>query len=189
MSHDPAAFLRGTVFPDIRYVARMERSRTHLLGVSLNDVRTESDPWRAGMLFHCWLDEAWADYYGQWGLDRYDHADDPKFRVLKVIEDDQLHRELRALSVEKIAQGLGQVDERALAFGVRAEVVREWNGLVAGLLREMDSVKARERMMREMHLAPAEIAELEQEERRIGRTRTWQERVRDGRRVVIGLLG
>ena len=188
LNHDPGAFLRGTVFPDIRFVVRLERSRTHLLGVSLNDVRAELDPWRAGMLFHCWLDEAWADYFGQWGLDRYDHAYDHKFRALKLMEDDQLQRLLKDGEVEKLAGALGGVDVRALDIGVTADEVQRWNGLIGDLLRQKDSMKAREKMLAELNLTAHQIRELENEERRMARERVWQARVRDCRRVVTGLL-
>lgn len=188
LSHDPGAFLRGTVFPDIRYLAEIERSRTHLMGVSLNDVQAEIDPWQAGRLFHCWLDEAWADYFGQWGLDRYDHSNDHKLRALKLMEDDQLQRLLKDDEVKRLAEAVQGDDQQALAYGVTVEEVGRWNGLVAGLLMEKDSLKARERLLAELHLTPEQIRRLESEERWLAGEGKWQVRLRDCRRVLIGLL-
>lgn len=188
LSHDPGAFLRGTVFPDIRYVVRIERSLTHLMGVSLNDVLTGVDPWRAGMLFHCWLDEAWADYFAQWGLDRYDHAYDEKFRALKLMEDDQLQRLLGEPEAQQLAAQLEVEDQRQFDYGIQAAQVRQWNDLLAELVRQRDSLKARERLLSELHFEPARIRLLEREERKLAREGVWQKRVRDCRRVIVGLL-
>ena len=47
----------GTLFPDIRYLGEAKRHDTHINHVTLEAVLNESDPFRAGVLFHSYVDE------------------------------------------------------------------------------------------------------------------------------------
>jgi len=186
--HDPGAFLRGTIFPDIRYPLHLDRLQTHRVGVSLSDVLGQQDPWTAGWLFHNWLDEVWADYFAQFGLDRHDHANDSKFRVLKLIDDDQLHRLLEPGPAERMAAMLMRVDPQVELFGVSSEGVQQWNVLIAELLRFRDALKTREQILSFFQLSGEQIGEIERHERLLEREKVWPRRVRDCRRVIEGLL-
>ncbi len=110
---DEPAFLRGTVFPDIRYIANIDRSVTHRLDVSLAEIEAEQDDWRAGVLLHCWVDVGWTAYFEQYGLGSEDHAFDGMRTALKLLEDEQLHRLLGPMNVTKLAQGLEAGNEGA----------------------------------------------------------------------------
>ncbi len=50
-------FMIGTLFPDIRYLARIPRTRTHRKRVTLQEIRATRDPFEAGLLFHSYVDE------------------------------------------------------------------------------------------------------------------------------------
>lgn len=51
------SFMRGTLFPDIRYLARIPRKKTHVYGLTLEDVINTKDAFTAGKLFHSFVDE------------------------------------------------------------------------------------------------------------------------------------
>ena len=53
---DEQAFLIGTSFPDIRYWAHVPREYTHLPANELGDILKEPSAFRAGMLFHSFVD-------------------------------------------------------------------------------------------------------------------------------------
>lgn len=56
-SIDHKAFIVGTCFPDIRYMAGIPRERTHIRPVSWQRVCSEPSSFRAGMMFHNLVDE------------------------------------------------------------------------------------------------------------------------------------
>ncbi|MBI4709371.1 MAG: hypothetical protein HY764_04175, partial [Candidatus Portnoybacteria bacterium] len=62
LSHNPRRdlkkFILGTVFPDIRYLANLERHLTHRkFGANLNLSRLDS--FKAGWKLHIYVDEKW----------------------------------------------------------------------------------------------------------------------------------
>jgi hypothetical protein len=58
-------FIIGTSFPDIRYLANIERKKTHIEPVSWDIVVNEPSSFRAGMLFHNLVDEVRAEYFAK----------------------------------------------------------------------------------------------------------------------------
>lgn len=65
---DQQAFIIGTSFPDIRYVAQVKREYTHVLPITLQEVIAERDPFKAGILFHSWVDKTHELFYTQHGI-------------------------------------------------------------------------------------------------------------------------
>ena len=51
------AFIRGTLFPDIRYFANISRESTHDKNVTLEDIASCKDAFDAGKKFHAFVDE------------------------------------------------------------------------------------------------------------------------------------
>jgi len=51
------AFMRGTLFPDIRYFASISRESTHDKNVTLHDIASCKDAFDAGKKFHAFVDE------------------------------------------------------------------------------------------------------------------------------------
>src|SRR5438132_13939173 len=54
---DEKEFIVGTSFPDIRYLKVVSREETHFSHVTLEDIVQETDSFKAGMLFHSFVDE------------------------------------------------------------------------------------------------------------------------------------
>jgi len=80
-------FLVGTSFPDIRYLKVIEREKTHFSRVALTDIIREKDSFRAGVLFHSFVDEKREEYVVKNGF--YEKIPDFKFssQSLKFAED------------------------------------------------------------------------------------------------------
>src|SRR6266403_3933506 len=131
---DRGAFLRGTIFPDIRYLAGFERSKTHQpFTVANEELDREPSAWRAGYLFHNWLDDAWNEYFVRYGLVFGDPTQTPKWSALKLLEE-RLVRE-RIAYVEDVASVLDVADPEAVEFGVKPEILERWGWFNADLLR------------------------------------------------------
>ena len=62
---DRDSFLAGASFPDIRYLGVIERSQTHAVGVTVEQIKDEKDSFRAGMLFHALVDQQGEEYMQQ----------------------------------------------------------------------------------------------------------------------------
>ena len=55
--YNKGLFLKGSTFPDIRYVANIARSKTHLRHVKYSSINEEDDWFEKGIKFHCFVDE------------------------------------------------------------------------------------------------------------------------------------
>src|SRR5438552_12343909 len=80
-------FIIGTSFPDIRYLNVIDREKTHLSHVTLEEILQEPDSFKAGMLFHSFVDEQREKYIVAHGF----YGELPSFifitQVLKFAED------------------------------------------------------------------------------------------------------
>jgi len=143
-------FLRGTVFPDIRYVADIERPLTHPEGVTLDKVDAEADSWRAGFLFHNWVDVQWQKYLTDGGVDIYDTANQVLFDAVKEIEDLNLASRLSHEERESIANNLFVVDDEPLNIVTDPDVIMLYYRGVADMVLNVEDVDARRVAMREL---------------------------------------
>lgn len=80
-------FIVGTSFPDIRYLKVVKRTETHFKNITLEDILQEKNSFKAGMLFHSFVDEQREKFIARHKL--YDEL--PKFKFisqsLKLAED------------------------------------------------------------------------------------------------------
>ena len=90
--HD--AFIRGTLFPDIRYLAHIPRNKTHTNKLKLDDIVKQKNPFIAGKLFHSFVDE----------------------QRQRVVRKEKIHSVLLAHVPEKIGHQLLKVVEDELCY-------------------------------------------------------------------------
>ena len=148
--YDKYKFLRGTVFPDIRYVADIERSLTHPEGVTLDKVDAEADSWRAGFLFHNWVDVQWQNYLSDGGVDIYDKSNQVLSDAVKEIEDLNLASRLSPEERVLIANNLFIVDDEPLMIVTDPDVIMLYYRGVADMLLNIEDREGRRRAMREL---------------------------------------
>jgi hypothetical protein len=148
--YDKYKFLRGTVFPDIRYVANIERPMTHPVGVTLDLVDAEADSWRAGFLFHNWVDVMWQRYLVDGGVDINDNSNQVLFDAVKEIEDLNLASRLSHMERELIANNLFVVDDEPLSIVTDSDVIMLYYRGIADMVLNVEDVDARRLAMREL---------------------------------------
>lgn len=131
---DRQAFIIGTSFPDIRYMAKLERDKTHIEPVSWNDVVNEPSSFRAGMLFHNLVDEVRLQYfepnfYDKTNLSQYTPIYIKLFPLmLKTAEDAFLYTKTNRW--KEIASYFDTIYQEELDFGVPEHVLRTWHEMI-----------------------------------------------------------
>lgn len=89
------AFIRGTLFPDIRYVAGLSRGSTHKKKVTLVEVCAQTDPFTAGKLFHSYIDQLRENCAWREKMYQYVSYEKPLNKhLLKVIEDELVYKKI-----------------------------------------------------------------------------------------------
>lgn len=126
---DHQAFIIGTCYPDIRYPAQIERNLTHIHNVSIEEMRTQTG-FRAGLLFHTYVDDYWNDYIGQYKKRLYDIVPKhrPTFHTLKILQDRYLYDQLDTWS--KIVAELETILPEELTFGASEQAVQDWHTML-----------------------------------------------------------
>jgi hypothetical protein len=128
---DREQFLRGSVFPDIRYSAGLARDSTHDMSMTWERVKNEKDPFKAGVFFHSLVDVEREDFMHKSGIYKKLPSGLPRlFDAMKFVEDGVLFPELSHKTWADIISALEPVDDAALAYGVTADQVRKWQTMV-----------------------------------------------------------
>lgn len=139
--YDKKRFIIGTLFPDIRYLGHVSRHRTHVAGVTLADIRAESDACRAGMLFHTLVDESREAFV----VNHHEYRTIPKSRLstvaFKICEDEHLHSKIN--DWEHYTAFLDTIDTEEQLFQVPEEVIRKWHDLNIRFLPDPSPTKNR----------------------------------------------
>lgn len=129
------AFLRGTLFPDIRYIAKIPRSRTHEKQVSLSKIMKTKNPFTAGLLFHSYVDKQREAIAQQQKI--YEHLTDvpqkQKGRFLKTVEDELCYH---ALNSHRVRQALLRYDSEEAGYGVSFIKRMAWHRILRNYLRQ-----------------------------------------------------
>ncbi len=126
-----ALFISGTLFPDIRYSAGLERQQTHEAVVTLETVVQESNAFKAGMHFHCWVDnfrEETTDAEPQGlaliGEDHEAHLS----TFLKLIEDEIIYETLDHDYYSTVLKTISPEEyEVAASLGIVSDILVKWH--------------------------------------------------------------
>lgn len=124
-SVDKAEFLRGTSFPDIRYMANLDREKTHLTPVSWERIKNEKSSFIAGMMFHNLLDEL---RIREIEKKYYDKSAKKGFDSLskKMAEDALIYDYLSPKEWSEISELLVDISNETEQFGVSTELSEKW---------------------------------------------------------------
>jgi|SRR5579859_968144 len=121
---DEKEFIRGTSFPDIRYLKCVERAQTHFENVTLDDVKKEKNSFKAGMLFHSFVDEQREKYIVEHKI--YDKL--PQFRfttqALKFAEDKLL---MSLFNIQKYKSYFDGLIDAERAYNISDEHIKMWH--------------------------------------------------------------
>lgn len=122
------AFLLGTLFPDIRYLGKIDRKLTHESGLSIAEIRQTESPFRKGMRVHTFVDDVRVKFIkNQEIMKHLDKIKGDKILFLKFLEDEivyYMHEENRSLY---ICNFLNYIEPEELTFNVSSEIVQDWH--------------------------------------------------------------
>jgi hypothetical protein len=128
LDNEKSLFLKGTLFPDIRYLGVIHRAETHKKHVTLSHVQKlfKTDPFGAGMLFHSYLDEERAKFVEAYKISRHLRTIPKNVRdtFLKFLEDELLAEKTKVIDT---LFDLNTVDPKELTFGIEFHDVKRWH--------------------------------------------------------------
>lgn len=125
-------FMVGTLFPDIRYLGEVSRTDTHCEQMTLEEILAETNPFTAGVKFHCYVDIYREDLLVKQGI--YDKL---RERVplhvasfLKLVEDEILYEKG---SWSETCCSLISIHPGERAFGISDRTITKWHKLLTML--------------------------------------------------------
>lgn len=159
-----ATFKRGTLWPDIRYIAKISRTKTHAKDVKLEDIIKCKDPFTAGKLFHAFLDEQRVKILEKSKVNELLHmlpiTEKMRVHFLKVVEDEICYKDIDAK--ETIA-ALKTVDKAEIDKGVVMHTARAWHRHLSTYLKQSPTKLFEERIKQKkgyLHFRPELIEKM-----------------------------
>lgn len=123
------AFMLGTLFPDIRYLARLPRSATHFFA-TLDDMIKSDDPFEKGMILHNFVDYfRWEHPLRSLATKHLEGMPGDDELQLKLLEDLILYNMREEHASDYIAEYFESIDEHELNYRVPYYTVQEWHDL------------------------------------------------------------
>ncbi len=132
----------GTLFPDIRYLARIDRKKTHSESVTLKNVIQADNPFTAGKLFHSYVDEQRIKIVQKANI--WDHLKNipghpgrssnfSKDSFLKIIEDELYYNTLDAHHTMATLKSCHKEEE---TFTIPYYTIRAWHRNLRSYFRQ-----------------------------------------------------
>lgn len=123
------AFIQGTLFPDIRYPAKLARTATHEHGLTLEQIKDTPDPFLKGLRLHTFVDDVREKMLVQPEIIRELEEQIPveAYHLLKLIEDEILYSMIPNEKPLYYAESLNTIDPGALQFQAPLETIQQWH--------------------------------------------------------------
>jgi len=126
-------FFIGTMFPDVRYIAGIDRQITHLPVESINEIKREN-AFVAGMKFHAILDIRRIKYLEKTEIyGKYSYMEKLQ-KSIKVLEDMLLYDWINNWNV--YVEYLNNILPEELEFTVSEKSVRLWHSILQEYIKE-----------------------------------------------------
>lgn len=129
-SEQKGSFIRGTLFPDIRYLGVLSRKETHIKEVSLQDLKSEKNPFIKGTKFHAFVDEEREKMVVKWGVyDKLKNIPGQSYisTFLKMLEDEILYQDSNWSDVKEY---LTSLDEDEKHMKVSTDTLVRWHKML-----------------------------------------------------------
>lgn len=127
---DKKAFMRGTLFPDIRYLGKVSRATTHFNNITLADVINEKSPFIAGMKYHSWVDIERNHYVESTNIkSKIPESVDPILHhsYLKLVEEELVYKKM---DWNDCCIYLYDISPEELDYGMDKEIILRWHGML-----------------------------------------------------------
>lgn len=130
---DKTKFYIGTLHPDIRYLAKIPREKTHMADPSVQDVLSNSSPFQAGAILHCLVDKLREEIVVSSGLYAViePFANGQSATLLKLIEDQILFERQGAL---RFLPHFGEICVEQCREGVSETTLFKWHSFLISYL-------------------------------------------------------
>lgn len=130
---DKSAFIIGTCFPGIRYLAKIERKQTHFNHLSLDEIQSQP-AFHAGLHFHSLTDAAWNAYVHQHRERLFSEIphNAAMFHTIKVLQDRYLYHKF--MGWEQLTDYFGRVLPEEREFGLPEVILQQWHMALANYL-------------------------------------------------------
>ena len=136
-----AAFFLGTLFPDIRYIAKLSRTQTHESEVTLERIKDTQDPFLKGMRLHVFVDVLREEFLQERQVcEKLTKISGDKILSLKFLEDEILYSMRQEQESFYIAAYFDTYTEGELKFNLPSEILRQWHQLNQSYLCQRPSV-------------------------------------------------
>lgn len=123
-SFDEKEFLVGTSFPDIRYLKCVKRTETHVTDVTLDDIAQEKDSFKAGVLFHSFVDEKREAFMEASGVNKTLPQFLFRSQALKFAEDIVV---MDFFDVQKYSNYFDCILAQETKFGILKDHIMQWH--------------------------------------------------------------
>ncbi len=121
-------FVIGSLFPDIRYMAGVNRQITHFEDIGFQEILDEKSSFLAGILYHSFVDKTrqqWLTGNGLYELIPYDYH---WTQAVKFYEDSLYFGDIK--NWEVIAAYLDKILPEELNFKIDRSVILEWHKML-----------------------------------------------------------
>ena len=120
-------FLIGTLFPDIRYIAKIDRSTLHEVNTS-EEKLPKDDSFKAGIYAHWLVDEKREKFISEKGVYNLLPKEQYTAASLKLVEDELLYDSIKDWG--EIISALDIYPKEEEGFGIGRETLENWHGLL-----------------------------------------------------------
>lgn len=118
----------GTLFPDIRYLAKLPRKATHEQGITLKLIKETKDPFLKGMRIHAYVDVVRLNYLKTITIeDHLKSYEGDNIFFLKMVEDEILYRQGSKKQFQDIADYFNTIVQQEIDFGIAPEILADWH--------------------------------------------------------------
>jgi len=135
-------FFVGTVFPDIRYLAKIERRFTHSLDFK------ETNSFKAGIKFHYLIDNVWNEFV------RLDN----NITSFKFLEDELLYEKIN--DWKEYIGYFDKVFSDELLFNISKEKTKEWHNILQEYFSKKPDDSTRENFIKNLEFPKERINQI-----------------------------
>ncbi len=156
--YDEAAFMVGTVFPDIRYLRVISREQTHTMDIFLQDVLEESNSFLAGLKFHSLVDRVHEQFMDQWGAYELCPPSPLVTQTFKTFAGEIHFPYLTRWNFT--IEALNTIYPEEVAFNIAESDLRHWHSMLQNYFAQPPSDDSNKQVMLELDFGLAAIEKM-----------------------------
>jgi len=134
------AFMLGTLFPDIRYMANIPREKTHSRGVTIEELINTENPFIKGVKLLSFVDENRASFLRKHSIfNMLKNFPEDSHLSLKLLEDEILYSMRKESASLYICEFLQHIEKEELSYNASIETIKKWHEHIREILSQKPS--------------------------------------------------